>query len=392
MAVEHEIDRMVVRLVGDQESYMNMLKDVERETEEAANWAEKQGNRITTAFSKAFKSAQGSMSSVGGAVSSVGSAMSQPAQQQKETFGKAALDFSEYGKSISDMVKETEKAAKEAEFLKKRLVENTKEFEELEKVIKLTNKEAAVFKQMSERTGLSVAELTKVIKIGSKEYENFRKETEKFGRILDDESIKKAKELADSWIRVRQAVSGVWTQLGSIVANRFKEINDRIVGVVTWVNRWIERNKELIARSVELTAKIGIAGTVITTLGTVLTTVSTLLGPIAAALAAGAAAWTLWNRRAEEAANAVNLWDDYVSGIKNAVAQVMTYGRQIIDFTKNVMDSVFDSIKAGELELAVEIAWAGAKVAWTTALMEIDVITKKQFSAIFHRGFLFSSK
>ena len=194
MATEHEIDRMVVRLVGNQEDYQKMLKDVEQQTEKSAKWAEEQGSKITKAFTSAFKAAQGAISSTGSGLGQIGQTMRQPAQQQKETLGKAALDFSEYGKSIKDMVRESEKAGKEAEELMKRTVKGTEAYKELEKIIKLNTKEMQVFKLMSERTGISVGELSKTVKVGSEEYEKFRRETEKFVNIHDDEALEKADE------------------------------------------------------------------------------------------------------------------------------------------------------------------------------------------------------
>jgi len=144
MATEHEIDRMVVRLVGNQEDYQKMLKDVEKQTEESAKFAEKQGGLIARAFNNAFKAAQGGMSTFGSAFQNFGDTLKGPQEQQKATMGKAAMDFSDYGKSIKDLVRETEKAAKEAEELKKRIVGNTEAFKDLKKVVKLTEEETQV--------------------------------------------------------------------------------------------------------------------------------------------------------------------------------------------------------------------------------------------------------
>jgi uncharacterized coiled-coil DUF342 family protein len=176
VATEHEIDRLVVRLVGNQQDYQKMLKDVERQTEESAKWAEDQGSKITAAFNKAFDSARGSMETLGSQMRKGGAVGAAAGAAVSAPMGKAALDFSEYGRSIKDLVEETEKAAKEAEELKKRLVENTEEFKELEKIIRLTEEQASVFNVMAQRTGKSVQELSKHVKVGSEEYEKWREE------------------------------------------------------------------------------------------------------------------------------------------------------------------------------------------------------------------------
>jgi len=374
---------MVVRLVGNQDDYQKMLKDVEQQTEKSAKWAEEQGSKISKAFTSAFRAAQGALSGAGSGLSGLGQTMRQPAQQQKETLGKAALDFSEYGKSIKDMVRESEKAGKEAEELMKRTVKGTEAYRELEKVIKLNTKEMQVFKLLSERTGISVGELSKTIKVGSEEYEKWRKETEKFGMMFDDESLKKADELAESWHRVRTAIQGMWHQIGSIVSDRFKELNQRIEGIVTWVIKWIKENKELIAHSVNVTAKIGAVGIAVSALGTALSTVAALLGPITAAVAAGVAAWTLWNSEATKALD-TDLLSQYAENFRGLYDQVVGYGKQIIDYVSKVMDGVFNAIKAGKLELAVEIAWSGVKVFWMRSLQELNDLTSERFGAIFN--------
>lgn len=385
MATEHEIDRMVIRLIGDQDEYQKMLEDVEKQTEESASWAEKQGSRIAEAFNKAFRSAQGMMSSVGSIMQKSGSASMAGGAAISAPLGKAALDFSEYGKSIADLVKQSERSAKEAAELKKGILEGTEAFKELSKVIKLSTEEAAVFNTMSRRTGESVEELTKTIKTNSAEYETWRKEAEKFGLVLGEDAIKDAKDLAESWVRVKQALSGMWAQAGAVIAKGFKEWNDLIIGVVTWTTRWIKENKELIDTVAKTAEKLMIVGGALVAVGTALTTISTVLGPLTAMIAAGATAWLAWDTATGKflQGSATQLWEQYGESIKSAYDTTVEYGRQIIAYTDKILTGVFDAVKAGNLELAVEILWSGVKVAWVTSIDELDKITSERFGAIF---------
>jgi len=385
MAVEHEIDRLVVRLVGNQQDYQKMLKDVERQTEESAKFAEKQGNKISEAFNKAFRGAQGMLSGTGGTMQRVGLGAGAAGAAITGPMTKAAMDFSEYGKNIKEMVRETEKAAKEAEFFKKRLVENTEAWRELNKVVKLNVEQAQVFKLMSERTGISVKELTENIKVGSEEYVKWRKEAEKFGMMFSDEDIKKADELAESWQRVKQSLQGMWMQIGSVITEELKELNDLIVGVVKWTVNWVKENKQLIATVADVAAKLVIVGGVLTTIGTALTTLSATLGPVVVMIAAGAAAWAAWDTATGKMlrGEATSIWKEYEDSIISAYNTTMEYGKYILDHINKVMDGVFNAVKAGNLELAVKIAWSGAKVAWIEGMNEIDKLTGERFSAIF---------
>lgn len=385
MATEHEIDRMVVRLVGNQDDYRKMLKDVERQTEESAKWAEERGNRISQAFNNAFRSAQGMMANIGSTTQKVGGASMAAGGAISAPLGKAAMDFSEYGKSIKDMVKETEKAAKEAEFMKKRLVENTEAYKELNKIIKLSVEQAQVFKLMSERTGISVSELTKTIKTNTDEYRRWRAEADKFGLVFDDEQIKNANELAESWQRVKNALSGFWKQIGSAVSKDLKEFNNLIIGAVTWAIKWVKENKELIATIGKVAFHLTVLGSTLTAIGTAITTLSTVLGPVVALVTAGAAAWLAWDTATGKAlrGSATQVWEQYADQIKSVVNQVITYGKQIVDHVNRTMEGVYNAVKAGNLELAVQVLWSGVKIAWMQALNEIDKLTGEHFSAIF---------
>lgn len=385
MATEHEIDRMVIRLIGDQDEYQKMLEDVEKQTEESASWAEKQGSRITEAFNKAFRSAQGMMSSIGSTMQKAGSASMAGSAAISAPLGKAALDFSEYGKSISDLVKQSERSAKEAKELKKGILEGTEAFKEISKVIKISTEEAAAFKLMSERTGESIEDLTKTIKTNSAEYETWRKEAEKFGLVLGKDAIKDAKDLSESWVRVKQALSGMWTQLGSVVADGFKEWNDLIIGVVTWTTKWIRENKELISTIAKTAEKLMVVGGALVAVGTAISTISTVLGPLTAMIAAGAAAWLAWDTATGKflQGSASQVWEQYGEAVKSAYETTVEYGRQIIAYTDKILTGVFDAVKAGNLELAVEILWSGVKVAWISSIDELDKITGERFGAIF---------
>lgn len=351
MATEHEIDRMVVRLVGNQEDYQKMLKDVEKQTANSAKYAEEQGSKISKAFNAAFKVATG-MVVAGGAVSA--------------PLGKGAADFSEYGKGIREIVRETEKASKQAAELQKQLLSNTEAYKDLGKAIKLTEEQASVFRLMSERSEVSLEDLIKTVKIGSAEYEIWRKQAEKFGLVLSKDQVKAANELGASWSRVKDSMKGLWTQIGVAVAGNFKELNDLIVGIVTWAIKWVKENKELIGTIAGVASKVAMVGTGLVAVLSAVSAIAPLVIPITAAIAAGALAWK-----------------NYGEGLKEAYNVVVAYGRQILDYTNKITTGIFDAIKAGNLALAVEVLWSGIKVAWIKSLSEVSKLTNERFAAIF---------
>jgi hypothetical protein len=342
---------MVVRLVGNQADYQKMLKDVERQTEQTAQWAEARGSRIAAAFNKAFKAAAMS-TAIGGSINA--------------PLAKAAGDFSSYGKAIQEVVRDSEKAAQQAERMQKILMANTAAYKDLAKVTRVNNQEAAVYLMMSQRTGKSIEELIKYIRVGTVEFEKWNKEAKKFGLILKDEDVKAANDLAESWIRVKQAMQGFWSQLGAIVGPRFKEFNDMVVGLIQSATRWVDRNRDLIKSLQQVGERLIYVGTIVTAVLTGLGTLATMIVPLTASITAGALAWKYYSEE-----------------VKRAYDIVMDYGKRIIGFMDDTVKGIKNALKASDVELAVKILWSSIKVAWMHGMQELDKLTGEKFSAIF---------
>lgn len=359
MATEHEIDRLVVRLVGDQKAYQQMLKDVEKETKNTATWAEKQGERVTSAFTKALRSAQGMLSSIGSGARTAGVGSLAAGGGITAASAKGGKEFASQGDAIDKMVRESEKAAKQAGLMKERLLENTEQYKLLEKQIKLTTEQASVFKMMAERTGESIEDLTRNVEKNSAEYEKWRKEAEKFGLILTDKQQKGALELSNSWKRVKDSLKGLWVQIGAVVAPGLKSWNDLIVGLVTRATKWIQSNKAIVETISNIGDALTSIGTVLVTVGSGITMVAANLDKIVIAAGAVGGAWAAMSE------------------------SVMSYGKQIMDYTGKVVQGIKDALIGGDIELAVKVLWSGVKVAWIKSMMEIDKITQENFSAIF---------
>jgi hypothetical protein len=385
MASEFEVDRMVVRLVGNQVEYQKMLKDVEKQTEQSAAWGERQGSRITKAFSDAFKAAQNMMTGMGSAMQKAGAASLGMSAAISAPLTKAGTDFSSYSKSITDMIRDSEKMARAAAEEQKYLLKNTEAYRQLGLVVKLTSEQAQVYAMMMERTGESMEDLTKTIRVGSAEYEKWRKEAERFGLVVGKDAVKAGEDLADSWNRVKQALQGFWNQIGASVAKRLTEFNKTIIGLVTWATKWVQSHRELIDSAMNLAQKLTYLGGILVGIGTALTTIGTFLGPLIGMITAATAAWLAWDTATGKFLNsgAGEVWEQYSEGIKKFASTVVAYGKQIIEYIDKIMGGIFNSLKAGNLELAVKIAWSGAKVAWMKSLDEMNAITGERFGAIF---------
>lgn len=387
MATEREIDRMVVRLVGNQEDYQKMLKEVEKNTNETSNWAAKQAAKVSNAFNRAFESAKGMIASTGRTIRRLGLEASGIGAAAAAPLSRAALDFSDYGKQIREIIQQSRHAADDAKMLRDRTLSVTEAYRELARTLALTSEQAQVFRLISERTGIAIEDLVKRVGTASDEYAAWKKEAESLGLILSSEDIRRAEELAESWVKVKDTIHGLWITLGTAVSGVFKELNDRIVGIIRWVTDWINRNRELVRSIAQVTTKLVIVGTILTGIGTALTMIGSIIGPLIALITAGVAAWLAWDTATGKflRGEGAKAWEEYGDTAKNAYDRIVSYGKGIVTHVESVVAGVINAIKAGDLESAVSIAWAGAKVAWIRSLRELDEITGKAFSAILNK-------
>lgn len=404
---EHEVERLVVRLIGDQTSYQKMLKDVKSESdsvskelkkhsesigkswtssfEKMATTVENSVNRIVNAFGRLYRSTQDAMTSVGSKLRMAGLGAGAAGGAISGLSLKGATAYGSQGKETRELIRDAELAVKKAEELKKQTVQGTEAYKELERIIRLTAETASTFKLMSERTGVSIEQLSRTIKTNSDEFKRWEREADSFGLLLGEEATKNADELADSWTRVKQVFRGMWVQIGEAVAPAWKEWNELVEGSIRWVVKWVKENKELIATIAKIGKNLVVVGGVLAGLGTAITTLGAFLGPIIAGLSTALAAWVAWDTAMGKGLrqDASKIWKEYGTSVKNAAQAMVTYGKEITDYTSKIITGTFDAIKAGNLELAVEILWSGVKVAWAKALTEIDKLTGKRFGAIF---------
>jgi Skp family chaperone for outer membrane proteins len=78
-----------------------------------------------------------------------------------------------------------------------------------------------------------------------------------------------------------------------------------------------------------------------------------------------------------------SIWAAYGESVRKVWGTVATYLSQMLEFANKVIRGVKDALMAGDLAAAVDVMWSAAKVAWISALMEIDRLTGGTFGGIF---------
>ena len=236
---------------------------------------------------------------------------------------------------------------------------------------------AAVYALASRATGKSIADLIAVMPQGSAEFARWSQEAGSLGLTMGGPGVASAMALSQAFQRSKEAVAGFWSQVGSAVAPIITDTTQTIVGAIQAATKWAKENQPLIVSLFKWASAVGTVGTALVFLGTGLGTVATFLGPIVAGLAAGGLALTAWRTGL-----AGDIWGRFGSDIQSAYATVVDYGWRIIGFAQKVSGGVVDAIKAGNLEMAVKIAWTGARVAWEEGFTWLAARSGGAFSGI----------
>lgn len=238
---------------------------------------------------------------------------------------------------------------------------------------------------MSERTGISIEKLNKTISTSSAIYKKWNAEADKMGLILSKDQVKAAQDLAVAYTRLKETTKGFWSQIGAAVAPTIKAYVDVMIGAIQWAIKWVKANQELIKTLFKTASVIGAIGTALVTAGTALSTLGTFLGPIVALLAAGAAAWTLWDTKMGQSlkGGAISLWKAYGDTVRTVYETIISYGKRAFEFVSTIVGGVTDALVAADIGKALDIVWQGIKISWITVLQEINTITQENFSGIF---------
>lgn len=194
---------------------------------------------------------------------------------------------------------------------------------------------------------------------------NLRGEAERLGRVMDGDAVSAATALTQSYAQLKAGLQGLWQTIGQAVAPLITGWNKILVGAVQGAIAWTKANQPLIATVFRVAEGAVTIGTAVAaaTAGIVPLLPKILLA--AGAAAAGAVAWVKYGRSVEAAtapfrAGLAKLWDE----------------------ASRVFGGITNAVRAGNLELAVQVLWSGAQVAWSKGLTAIASLTGEGLGGI----------
>jgi len=197
--------------------------------------------------------------------------------------------------------------------------------------------------------------------------QNMKDEAQRLGLVMTGPQAKAAKALTDAYASLKNSLSGLWRSIGAAIAPQLTATAQATTKIVAAVTSWVQRNQPLIAQLFKIASTVASVAGGIVTLGTLLAAATPELLALTAAAGAG---WLAWTR--------------YGESIKTALGGAMRIVTSFVDETRRVLGGVWDAIEGGQLELAVEIAMAGAQEAWIKGLRLISSVTGETLGGVFN--------
>ena len=196
---------------------------------------------------------------------------------------------------------------------------------------------------------------------------NMRAEARRLGVVMGGDDVKAARGLSAAYATLKNATQGLWQSLARAVMPALTQAAQHTATMIAAVTNWTRRNQPLIAQLFKVASTAAqVAGT-IAAVGAAAATVTPQLLALAGTVAAG---WLAWTR--------------YGETIKNAFGGARQLLASFVDETRRVMAGVWDAIEGGQLELAVNVAMAGAQKAWIEGLRLLAQTTTGVLSGIFN--------
>ena len=243
----------------------------------------------------------------------------------------------------------------------------------------LTAEEASIIARVSDQTGESMERLARDMRDGTRDFSRWRNEVQLSGNLMSGAGLSSALELSRGFLSLRMSVVGLKNTIASALGPELTEGAELLTGMVRGVTKWVSQNKPLIVQVFKIASAVGTAGVALTTLGGVLSGAGAIVSPLVAGLAVLAGVMTAVEIRTGVG---LSLWESYGGSVRRVVGGVLQDIGQMMAFADSVIGGVKDALIAGDLAGAVDVMWAGAKVAWASALLEIDKLTSGTFGGI----------
>lgn len=222
--------------------------------------------------------------------------------------------------------------------------------------------------EMAQRIfGASGASLLPMLDKGRAGLQQMRDEAGRLGLVMSGPQAQAAKALTDAYAMMKNAVTGLWRTIGAAVAPQLTIAAQNMSKLVSAVTAWLAKNQPLIAQLFKVASTVATIAGGLVTLGAALSTVTPQMVALGAATVGG---WLAWTR--------------YGEAIQRALGSSMRTLQTFLDEAQRVAGGVWAAIEGGDLELAVQVAMAGAAKAWVDGWRLLASISGEAMGGIFN--------
>jgi len=223
--------------------------------------------------------------------------------------------------------------------------------------------------------GTAVDKILPLLMQGKTGMEALRKEARELGIVPTEQEVANAAKVTDAINRVRRVVKGMLFDVGASLADSIMSGLEAVKNIAVATGKWIKENAGLIRTVAAIGAGLLVAGTAITMFGTAIIGVGMAISALGTIIStvAGIVGFLLSPIGLITAGLAVGVyaWARYTESGKAAVESLSAFLGDLLAIGKQTFGGIVDAIKAGDLKLAGEIAFAGLRLAVAEGLLAL---------------------
>ena len=224
--------------------------------------------------------------------------------------------------------------------------------------------------------GRGATRLLPVLQAGAGAIRGLVTEAKAMGRVFSESDIRLGASLYKTWVQLKGGITGLWYAIGRNLAPAVQFLADTVMPLIGRLNAWIKGNPVLFMGILAVGGALaGFGATLVAVgigvqiLGVVLAGLATVLGGVMAVIGAivspvgllvvgfGALVALLVSSPAG------------IAGMRQALGFLGEKFKWLTDTARLTFGGIADALRAGDFNLAANIAWLGLQVAWKEGVL-----------------------
>jgi hypothetical protein len=203
-----------------------------------------------------------------------------------------------------------------------------------------------------------------------------RQEARELGLVPTEEAVGMAAAIGDAIDKIKSVLSATVFDVGAALAPMLLPALEAVKNIAGWFNRWAKENGAIIRTVAMIGAGLVAAGAIVTGIGAAIFGLGTVFGLLASAVTAlGAALGFLLSPVGLVIAAIVGgtvAWAKFTESGRQSMAFLGQLFGELSGIARETFGGIADTIAAGNLQLAAEVAWAGIKLVWHRGTQDIN--------------------